>query len=61
MIKLYASNSKATCRPTMHTLYFVKLLVQLKFSLTEIGICWPFGDTKTAPTPFLMELAAPLK
>jgi len=38
-LKSYAPNSKATYKLTMHTLYFVTLLVQLKFSLTEIGSC----------------------
>ena len=45
----------------MHASYSVMLLVQSKFSLTEIGICWPLGETKIAPIPFPVELAAPLK
>ena len=38
-LRSYVSNSKATCKPTMHASYSVMLLVQSKFRLIEIGIC----------------------
>ena len=61
IIHTHAPNSKATCRPTMHTLYSVTLFVQSKFSLIETRICWPFEDTRTAPFPFPVLLVAPSK
>ena len=61
MLRSYAPNSKVTCRPVMHTSYLVMLLVQSKFSLTKIEICWPFGDTRTASTPFSSPIGDSIK
>ena len=60
-LKSQVPNSRAIYRSTMHALYSVTLLVQSKFKLTKIGIYWLMGETKTAHTPFLVELAAPSK
>ena len=59
--KSCALNSSVACKSIIHASYSVTLLVQGKLSLIEIGIYCPLDNIKIAPTPLLVELAAPSK
>ena len=52
MLRSYALNFKETFKPIMHASYSVTLLVQLKFSLIEIGFVGPPGILELLPLHF---------